>query len=434
MQDQKRKKRSFHRISKWLFSLAGLTIALLLGMIIYRTPIIQKHLSWRVDAAATLLRTLIFPIGAMPTPVLAEPRVEIITRTALPTQNQSSRQQSTPLPVTPTILFTPTPTPTEAPLPQQVSLPAPAYERQDWNSCGPAALAMILHFYGWEGSQEDINTLIKPLRADRNVNIDELTSYVNQQTSGLRAEYRVGGDTTLLRKLLASGFPIMVEETFYLPEGFWFNDDRWSGHYQVLTGYDDGSSTFITQDSFVGPNRIMSYAELDKNWQAFNRAYVVVYPLEKEEEVKAILKDNWDVNINRQHALETAHAETKTTPNNPFAWFNLGSNLVFFERYPEAANAYDTARKLELPQRMMRYQFGPFLAYFHSGRTEDLLAITDYALKVTPNSEEALLWKGWAMYRLGQTSEAGALFQKALEARPGYTDGLYALNYLQSGN
>lgn len=434
MQGQKGPGRPFYHFSKWLFVLAGLAVALLLSSMIYRIPAVQERLSWRVDAAATILRTLIFPIGAMPTPVLAEPQVEVITRTALPTQSQPGRMQSTPLPAAPTILNTPTPTATDTPLPEQISLPAPTYERQDWNSCGPAALAMILHFYGWEGSQEDINALIKPLRADRNVNIDELTSYVNQQTPGLRAEFRVGGDINLLRRLLASGFPVIIEETFYLPEGFWFNDDRWSGHYQVLTGYDDPSETFITQDSFVGPNRIMAYTELDKNWQAFNRAYLVVYPIEREEEIKAVLKEHWDVDVNRQHALETAHAETKSTPNNPFAWFNLGSNLVYFERYPEAASAYDTARKLELPQRMMRYQFGPFLAYFHGGRTEDLLAITDYALKVTPNSEEALLWKGWALFRLGQTAEALPLFQKALEARPGYADAIYALNYLQAGN
>jgi hypothetical protein len=35
-------------------------------------------------------------------------------------------------------------------------------------------------------------------------------------------------------------------------------------------------------------------------------------------------------------------------------------------RYEEAALAYDKAREIGLPLRMFRYQFGPFLAYFHS--------------------------------------------------------------------
>ena len=39
-----------------------------------------------------------------------------------------------------------------------------------------------------------------------------------------------------------------------------------------------------------------------------------------------------------------------------FAWFNLGSDLVYFDRYEEAALAYDKARELGLPLRMFRYQ------------------------------------------------------------------------------
>jgi tetratricopeptide (TPR) repeat protein len=80
---------------------------------------------------------------------------------------------------------------------------------------------------------------------------------------------------------------------------------------------------------------------------------------------------------------------------------------------------------------MLRYQFGPFLAYFHAGRTDDLMALTDYALLRTPNSEEALLWRGWGLYRLGKKAEAVASFQKALEARPGYHDAKYALDFVR---
>jgi tetratricopeptide (TPR) repeat protein len=102
--------------------------------------------------------------------------------------------------------------------------------------------------------------------------------------------------------------------------------------------------------------------------------------------------------------------------HNPFAWFNMGTNLVYFERYREAIDAYDTARQLGLPQRMLRYQFGPFLAYFHGSRNDELLALTEYALGVTPNSEEALLWRGWALYRAGKSQEAMDHFNQALEA------------------
>jgi len=169
---------------------------------------------------------------------------------------------------------------------------------------------------------------------------------------------------------------------------------------------------------------------VDKQWRIFNRVYMILYPQQQEEVVKAIIGPDWDVNENRKHALALAQADAEANPNDAFAWFNVGTNLVYFERYGEAARAYDTARTLGLPQRMLRYQFGPFIAYFHAGRTEDLLELADYALKRTPNSEEALLWKGWALYRKGNLREAKAYFQQALDSNPNYQDARYALDFI----
>ena len=47
------------------------------------------------------------------------------------------------------------------------------------------------------------------------------------------------------------------------------------------------------------------------------------------------------------------------------------------------------------------------------------------------NSEEALLWHGWGLYRQGNTAQAAVHFREALEAHPGYQDANYALNYVQ---
>ncbi len=109
-----------------------------------------------------------------------------------------------------------------------------------------------------------------------------------------------------------------------------------------------------------------------------------------------------------------AQAATEKDPSDAFAWFNVGSNLVYFERYDEANAAYDKARELGLPQRMFRYQFGPFIANFQANRTDDLLALTDYALQRTDMSEETWLWHGWALYRKGDTKGAIENWRKAL--------------------
>jgi tetratricopeptide (TPR) repeat protein len=304
------------------------------------------------------------------------------------------------------------------------------YEHQDWNNCGPATLSYFLTFYDWQGDQFDIAEVVKPLRNDKNVNVDELVYYVKTQVGWLNAIYRVEGSIPLLKEIIASGTPVMIEEGFRLNEDYWVHDDRWAGHYLLLTGYDDTLGIFITQDSFRGPNIKVAYPDLDKNWQQFNRVFILVYRNETESLLRSILKSDWDETANRNHALETTLAETAQSDTTAFAWFNYGTNLLFFERYAEASLAYEEAIRIGLPQRMLRYQFGPFIAYFNTNRTDDLLSITTYALNITPNSEEALLWQGWGLYRKGDKIGAMRSFEQALKEHPGYIDAAYAITYL----
>ena len=186
------------------------------------------------------------------------------------------------------------------------------------------------------------------------------------------------------------------------------------------------------QDSERGPNQKIPYTTLQRDWQAFNYVYVLLYPPDKQAAVESILGDNMDPDTNRQNALKLAQAETLADPNDAFAWFNLGTNYVYFDLYQQAVDAFDRARAIGLPTRFLRYQFGPYMAYFHELRTEDLLALTEQALDITPNSEEAHLWRGWALYRQGKTDEARYEFSQALEAHPGYADAEYALNYMNT--
>lgn len=400
---------------------------LVLFFILYQVPSVRSKLSWRVDIAMTYLRGVVNPVKPFPTPA------ESVT---LSTQPPTSTSTSTPalVPNQPTSTQAPTatPQPSPTPIPGAVQLPAPLWEQQGANNCGPATLALYLRFYGWGGNQDDIAKLVKPIPEDRNVNPDELVYFVRTHAGWLSAEFRVGGDLQLLKQLVAAGFPVMIEESFYFDTPYWPNDDLWAAHYLLVTGYDDNTQSFTGQDSFHGPNQIISYSTVDDYWQIFNRVYLLVYPPNQEQALKSILGDNWDPDLNRQHALEVSQAETKSEPNNAYTWFNLGSNLVYFERYGEAATAYDKARQLGLYQRMLRYQFGPFFAYFHAGMTTELMAVTEYALQRTPNSEEALLWHGWGLYRMGKKVQALADWQKTLEYHPGYEDAQYAIDFATS--
>ncbi|HSM26295.1 MAG TPA: C39 family peptidase [Anaerolineaceae bacterium] len=406
-----------------LVILAGLLITILFGM--------QNRFAWQREVLTTYLRGVFNPVQSIPTAVQASsiqqgttPIVEMPTATITATQMEPTVTQ-TPVPEHTEI---PSPTPTE--IPDRVILNSPAYEKQDINNCGPATLAMYLKFYGWEGDQFTISDLIKPIPQDRNVNVEELDHYVRNYAGWLQTIYRVGGDIDLLKQLIAAGIPVMTEESFAFDESYWPNDDKWAGHYYLLNGYDDQRQAFLGQDSYYGADRWTSYELLEEQWQSFNYVYTVIYYPFQEDIVKSILGENWDRDINRQNALEKARQETIDQPENAFAWFNLGSNLVYFGEYHDATLAFDRAREIGWPQRMLRYQFSPFMAYFHSFRIDDLMILTDYALQRTPNSEEALLWQGWGLYRSGKKMEALESFLLALDARPGYDDALYAINYV----
>jgi tetratricopeptide (TPR) repeat protein len=415
------------RSSKIIIALFGMA---LLTLLLYQVPAVQSRLSWRLDIAQTYLRGVANPVEAIPTP---EPVFVAPSQVPSPSPTPESTQTASPLPpgtktAIPTLI--PSITPTATALPDSISLPAPDWVQQDWNNCGPAALTMYLRYYGWGGDQFEISDLLKPARNDRNVNIEELDFYVRNYAGWLNTLYRVGGDIEMLKQFVAEGIPVMIETSFYFEAPYWPNDDLWAAHYLLVTGYDEVEQTFTVQDTFHGPNEVLSYETLDEYWQPFNRLYMLVYTPDQQETVQNILGNNWDEELNRQHAQSVAQAEVEADPEDGYAWFNLGTNLLYFEQYQDAALAYDEARKIGWPQRMLRYQFGPFFAYFHAGRNEDLLTLTDYALQRTPNSEEAHLWRGWGRYRSGDVNGALADFRAALEVNPNYWDAQYALDFV----
>lgn len=393
------------------YALIGLAGVLLLAVLIYQIPFVKSALSWRVEKFFIYARNVIDPAGPVPTalPVTPNPVTPTMAATSTPT---------------PVIDLTPsaTPTLTLAPLPVQASIASPPFEQQTPNNCGPATLSMALHLYGWEGSQADIASVIKPVVPDRNVNPEELRYYVRTQSGWLNMEYRVGGNIELLKRLIAAKYPVIVESVTSLDpnDALGPNDDLWAAHYLLLTGYDDTAQTFTIQDSYHGADLTIPYAQLEAEWKPFNNLYIVIYFPQFEEEMKSLLGEDWDPSQNRQRALDSAQADTVTNPDDAFAWFNLGSDLIYFDRYEEAALAYDKSREIGLPLRMFRYQFGPFLAYFHANRNDDLLVLTEYARGITEMSEEAWLWHGFGLYRKGDYDGARKAWEKADKINPNF--------------
>jgi tetratricopeptide (TPR) repeat protein len=405
------------------FALGGM-LALVLLFALYQLPPVKYRLEWRFDRAEGVIRGWIRPENTLPTPHGAD-RVAAVPTQAPPTATEATAGGA--------LGPTPTPSPSPTPIPDQVQLPAPEWERQDWNNCGPATLSMGLRFYGWEGDQFLISDLLKPDRGDKNVNVEELVYYVRTRAGWLSADFRVGGDLAQLKRFIAAGIPVIVEKGFVLPESD--GGGGWAGHYLLLTGYDEAEQEFIAQDTNPttgGSNRRVGYQELDQGWRAFNRVYMFVFLPEQQETVNQLLGPNTNEEFNREQALETARRELESDAEDAYAWFNLGTNLVYFERYGEAAKAYDQALSLGLPWRFTRYQFGPYISYFNMGRYQDLIELADATLFRTSKAEESRLWRGWARYQQGDIAGAEADFLRALEINPNYLDAQYALDFIRS--
>jgi tetratricopeptide (TPR) repeat protein len=158
----------------------------------------------------------------------------------------------------------------------------------------------------------------------------------------------------------------------------------------------------------------------------------VVYPAEREAELATLLGARMDeadsYRLAEQHAVE--ETQTLTGRDLFFAWFNLGSSRVGLKDYEGAAQAYDQAFSLYQglsedmrPYRLMWYQDGPYAAYYHTARYQDVISLanTTFGWVGKPVLEESYYWRGLASLALGQTNQATADFQKAAELNPNFT-------------
>jgi hypothetical protein len=292
---------------------------------------------------------------------------------------------------------------------------------------------MALTYYTDETIDQHIAAnWLKPNYEDKNVSPWQMAAYVNTQLgTNLRAMVRQGGDMELIKNLIASNFPVLIEEGYDPPE----LHQGWMGHYLMLSGYDDAAGQFISQDSYEGPNLPYTYDHINEFWRHFNRLYLVVYPVEREAELMTLLGSNADEHQNWLNALEAARAEAVANPQDPFAWFNMGTNFVGLEMYNEAAVAFDQARNVGegLPWRMMWYQFGPFEAYMHTGRYQDVIDLARANLEDGGGQyvEETYYYAGLARAAMGETERAISNLDGAISFNPNFTPAREAKAQIQ---
>ncbi|MFW6042390.1 MAG: C39 family peptidase [Chloroflexota bacterium] len=344
---------------------------------------------------------------------------------------------STPEAPTPTV--TAVPSPTQVPAPPTARLTGIQHKFQTWNNCGPATLAMALSYYDVFRTQDQTAAVLKPDPEDRNVTPEEMASYVRNETE-FEALSRTNGDLATVRRLLSEGMPVIIELGIDPPgEYAWM---EWYGHYLLLVAYDDQQETIWVYDSWFGTSdvpgenaddegREISYEELDRYWRHFNRSYIVLYRPEQTELVSEIIGQDMDDEKMWQNAQQVVLAELNEEPENAFLWFNLGTVYNALQEYERAASAFDKARSIGLPWRMLWYQFGPYEAYYQTGRYEDVIVLADVTLQDRPYFEESYYYKALAQIELGEVDDAQENLRRAVDFNPNFQPAAEALRELE---
>ncbi|HET8705226.1 MAG TPA: C39 family peptidase, partial [Pseudomonadales bacterium] len=299
-----------------------------------------------------------------------------------------------------------------------------------YNNCAPSNLTMALKFWGWTGTREQVSEVVKPFSKDKNVMPYELVDYVNIQT-GMRALSRIGGTPELLKRMIAAGYPVIIESGVYLRD--LSGVVSWMGHYQVVYGYDDAKQIWQIKDSFEqnGDKYTDTYDALIRSWRDFDYAFLVVYPPAQEASVLQTLGEYADDAAANKIAAEKASSEIGALKGQEqfFAYYNRGTSLYLLSDFAGSAKAYDQAFQLyatlsgdQRPWRMVWYQTGPYFAYFNTGRLQDVINLADKTINAAsePYLEESWYWRARAKAQLGDTQGAAEDLRKSLEYHPGF--------------
>ena len=305
-------------------------------------------------------------------------------------------------------------------------------EFQGWNNCGPATLTNALVHFGYTDDQYRAAKWLKPNYEDKNVSPWQMAEFVNTQIPELPvyAIVRDGGTVELLQTLMVNDFPVLIEKG-YEPSGY-----TWMGHYLLLSGYDDALEEFNSMDSFKGPNTRYNYEEIEEYWQHFNYKYIVLYTVDREEELMALLGEDSDEWQNQINALEMARTEAIADQEDPHAWFNMGTSFAGLGMYDAAAQAYDMAISLGLPWRMFWYQFGAWEAYYQTKRFDDMIRIARQNQNDGGGQyvEETYYYLGMAREGRGELDKALQNYITALTFNPNFTPAREARDRLRAAS
>lgn len=281
---------------------------------------------------------------------------------------------------------------------------------QSFNNCGPATTSMVLGYFGHTVAQTVTKAALRTNEDDKNVFTYEMQDYL-QKEYGISSKLMYNGDREVLKKLIANGFYVVVED--------WLHPNEDIGHVTILRGYDDEKGVFIADDSYLGTDITYKYDQFEETqWKAFNREYLPVYLPDQEEKVKKIIDQSWDSKTMFEGAVKKAEEEIAKNDRDMYAYFNLGTSYYGLGEYEKAYEAFKKSQAIGWPKRMLWYQIQPVQTLNELGKYQEALAMADLGLWSNESFSELHVEKARAYKGLGDLSKARDEIQKALQYAP----------------
>lgn len=304
-------------------------------------------------------------------------------------------------------------TPTQAvalkPVPSQYQLAPSAYVSQSFNNCGPASLSMLLARNGKPISQVELAEKMRPLN-NPNGGFDDKSVFPQEfvytaKEYGFEALHRPHGNVEMVKTLLAHDIPVVVRT--------WLKLDDDIGHYRVVKGYTENG--FIHDDSYQGPNIQYSIQDFETMWKPYNYEYIIVYSKDKEEIVKAILKDDFDETTAWKNTYGQAQAAVYANSDDTYAIFDLAVASYHLGKYDETVRAYEQVASKISPHTLW-YQIEPVQAYLKLKQYDKVLSTTSQVMNTGNRAySEFNYLRGKSYAEQGMALDAQAEFAKAYE-------------------
>lgn len=289
-------------------------------------------------------------------------------------------------------------------------LPGAKWVPQTFNNCGPAAVSMVLQYFGYNVSQEETKAHLRTNPDDKNVFINEISDYIKKDYQ-VDNKVLFNGNLQTIKTLVSNGIYVVVED--------WLHPNEDIGHVLIIRGFDDNEDVLIADDSYFGVGIKYSYSTWDEGqWKPYNREFMPVYNADKEALVKSIIGENWNEAAMYQNSVNKNLKDTEINPDDMYAWFNLGTSYFGLGDFEKAKEAFEKSQAIGWPHRMLWYNIDPVLTYNKLGEYQKAIDTANLGLWYNDNFAEMHYEKYIAYKGLGDKVNSDVEYKKAIELDP----------------